>query len=386
MSFSFSQNPGSRLSLKVRTRWGLSPCARQIRRTPASLMPAAAAMVRVLQCVAFPGFCCSVISTHHPDHLSIRADTDSSGTRTSGHLPFGEAWYETGTSDKWKFTTYERDSGTGETGLDYAQFRYYASGQGRFMSADLISGKLDAPQSFNRYRYVANDPINLIDPHGLFIHCDSWEVVLRDSDGLGIGCVDIDDFAWDTGGHGPGDGGPGGGTGGGGGNGGTPKPKCKDLNLDNAQTFWNDQFATPDQVESYFQNQGMDWDGAAAGAAFAAAGINPGLAVGIINAETSFGNSALGLSGRNERDSFSSGGKNFANSLERGLGVVVKIENATFTDGTSLSVLENKQNDAGGYRGTKPVGQQYSGTEIQTWLNNVETGFRDFARFLGLCD
>ena len=56
MSSSFAVNSGSRLSLKVLTRCGFSPWARQMRRTLASLMPAAAAMVRVLQCVALAGF------------------------------------------------------------------------------------------------------------------------------------------------------------------------------------------------------------------------------------------------------------------------------------------------------------------------------------------
>lgn len=106
---------------------------------------------------------------HHPDSLSNRAETNSSGTRTTfGHLPYGDTWYETTPTDKWKFTSYERDSGTGETGLDYANFRYYASGQGRFMSADLMSGQLNLPRSLNRYAYVGNDPINLSDPLGLF--------------------------------------------------------------------------------------------------------------------------------------------------------------------------------------------------------------------------
>jgi RHS repeat-associated protein len=82
-------------------------------------------------------------------------------------LPFGDAWYETGTADKWKFTGYERDSGAGETGLDYANFRYYASGQGRFMSADLMSGQLLSPQSLNRYSYTMGDPVNFSDPLGL---------------------------------------------------------------------------------------------------------------------------------------------------------------------------------------------------------------------------
>src|ERR1035441_7393835 len=55
MSSSFSANAGSLLILKVSTRCGFNPWARQMRRTLASLMPTAAAMVRVLQCVALAG-------------------------------------------------------------------------------------------------------------------------------------------------------------------------------------------------------------------------------------------------------------------------------------------------------------------------------------------
>ena len=66
---------------------------------------------------------------HHPDHLSNRAETDSSGNviRSFGHFPFGEVWYETPATDKWKFTTYERDS---ESGLDYASARFDQLGWG----------------------------------------------------------------------------------------------------------------------------------------------------------------------------------------------------------------------------------------------------------------
>jgi RHS repeat-associated protein len=123
----------------------------------------------------------STTTYHHPDHLSNRAETNSSGTRTRtfGHLPFGETWYETTPVDKWKFTSYERDSGTGETGLDYANFRYYASGQGRFMSGDLMPGHIGLPQSFNRYSYTRNDPVNLVDPLGLDSSAPSmsWQCV-----------------------------------------------------------------------------------------------------------------------------------------------------------------------------------------------------------------
>ncbi|MGH9571022.1 MAG: RHS repeat domain-containing protein [Candidatus Angelobacter sp.] len=109
----------------------------------------------------------SVVTYHNPDHLSDRAETDSAGsvTRTYGHFPFGETWYETGTADKWKFTSYARD--TGESNLDYASFRYYGSGTGRFSSPDLLGGSLGNPESLNRYGYVGSDPVNAMDTTGL---------------------------------------------------------------------------------------------------------------------------------------------------------------------------------------------------------------------------
>lgn len=63
-------------------------------------------------------------------------------------------------------TSYERDI---ETGLDYAQARYYGSTQGRFTSPDpmLSSGKPSEPQSWNRYAYVLNNPLMFTDPSGL---------------------------------------------------------------------------------------------------------------------------------------------------------------------------------------------------------------------------
>jgi RHS repeat-associated protein len=112
---------------------------------------------------------------HHKDHLSVRLQTDgTSGSPTYGQVisqqatfPYGESWYSTGTAspDKLVFTSYQRDS---ESGLDYALARFYESRLGRFCSADPVSGTPDDPQSWNRYAYVRNDPINKTDPTGKF--------------------------------------------------------------------------------------------------------------------------------------------------------------------------------------------------------------------------
>jgi RHS repeat-associated protein len=63
-----------------------------------------------------------------------------------------------------KFTTYERDG----NGSDEAMFRRY-NRWSRFDQPDPYHGSynLSNPQSFNRYSYVHNDPVNFTDPSGL---------------------------------------------------------------------------------------------------------------------------------------------------------------------------------------------------------------------------
>ena len=74
--------------------------------------------------------------------------------------------YGVGDSVRQKFTGYERDE---ETGLDFAEARYYYNNHGRFTAVDplLASGKSSDPQTFNRYVYVMNSPLRLIDPSGM---------------------------------------------------------------------------------------------------------------------------------------------------------------------------------------------------------------------------
>jgi RHS repeat-associated protein len=101
----------------------------------------------------------------HRDHLSPRLYTDVNGNDVGeqGTFPFGGAWYSNNTTSNWVFTTYERDT---ESTNDYALARSYADNVGRFLSTDPLEGHVGDPQSWNRYAYVENDPINLIDPSG----------------------------------------------------------------------------------------------------------------------------------------------------------------------------------------------------------------------------
>ena len=65
-----------------------------------------------------------------------------------------------------QFTGYEHDA---ETGLEYANARYYSNLTGRFTSVDPLASSATAanPQTFNRYAYVGNTPVNAVDPSGI---------------------------------------------------------------------------------------------------------------------------------------------------------------------------------------------------------------------------
>ena len=86
-----------------------------------------------------------------------------------------------------KFTTYERDG----IASDEAMHRRYNRWWARFEQPDPWDGSynLTDPQSFNRYAYVQNDPVNFVDPTGLDGDC-------TDENGNPVDCgpdVDPDD-------------------------------------------------------------------------------------------------------------------------------------------------------------------------------------------------
>jgi hypothetical protein len=58
--------------------------------------------------------------------------------------------------------------------------RYYLPEVGRFVSPDSIVPEPDNPQSYNRYSYVRNNPLNFTDPTGHCIVAYSGEVRMND--------------------------------------------------------------------------------------------------------------------------------------------------------------------------------------------------------------
>lgn len=111
-----------------------------------------------------------------PDHLGAsRLITGNGGTAIARHAyqPFGEEITAPNQdSERMKFTGHERDysGGVFSDPIDYMHARYYSPSAGRFLTADPVRDSviLKIPQSWNRFSYVLNNPINLTDPTGLY--------------------------------------------------------------------------------------------------------------------------------------------------------------------------------------------------------------------------
>lgn len=107
-------------------------------------------------------------------------DGSIANTFPSTSLPYDDAYTSSapGTAsdlDNLHFAGMERDTPASR----HAQFRQYASIQGRWMSPDPYDGSYDItnPQSLNRYTYVRNSPLSYVDPLGLS-DCTAWEYAI----------------------------------------------------------------------------------------------------------------------------------------------------------------------------------------------------------------
>ncbi|MFA5859955.1 MAG: RHS repeat-associated core domain-containing protein [Elusimicrobiota bacterium] len=106
---------------------------------------------------------------YHCDGLgSVAAVTDGSGniTGTYKYDPFGNILDSSGTAAIYGFIG-SLGVRNDDTGLSLMGARYYDSFIGRFISRDPVTDMSDSV-SFNKYVYCRNNPLNLIDPKGLF--------------------------------------------------------------------------------------------------------------------------------------------------------------------------------------------------------------------------
>ena len=77
---------------------------------------------------------------------------------------WGNLQQQTGSSQQpFGFTGYQRDE---QTGLHYAQQRYYDAEIGRFNRHDPFRGDIDTPFSLHRYLYANANPTIFVDPTG----------------------------------------------------------------------------------------------------------------------------------------------------------------------------------------------------------------------------
>ncbi len=134
---------------------------------------------------------------YHLDHLGTpRLITDDAGQQVSVHhyYPFGRE-ITSAAGETLKFTGHERDFAPYDY-QDYMHARYDNPYLGRFLSVDSeldLKKAARAPQMWNRYAYVTNNPMRYTDPDGRDMHASDylgavWEATKQT----------IDDLAYDV--------------------------------------------------------------------------------------------------------------------------------------------------------------------------------------------
>jgi len=132
----------------------------------------------------------------HADYLgSSRLATTPSRTKyyDVAYAPYGEDYNASGTTPDLSFTDQNQDTEGGgwSTNLFDFMFREYRTGHGRWASPDpagLYAVDPSNPQSWNRYAYVANNPLSFVDPLGLILRSIVCPAGTQNVDGTCVRC------------------------------------------------------------------------------------------------------------------------------------------------------------------------------------------------------
>lgn len=127
-----------------------------------------------------------VVSYFVGDNLdSTSVTTNASGAEVGRqkYYPFGSPRVQTGTlKTDYRFTGQRSEEANFGSLYDYGA-RFYSPVLGRFLSPDTIIPAPDNPQSLNRYSYVRNSPLRLIDPSGM-AECAAGDDACWEEDGF----------------------------------------------------------------------------------------------------------------------------------------------------------------------------------------------------------
>jgi RHS repeat-associated protein len=108
------------------------------------------------------------------------------------YSPFGQQIRATGPMAKANPFRYSTKFQDDESGLSYYGYRYYSPSTGRWLSFD-PAGEAGG---LNLYGFVGNDPLNFIDPYGLYTFGEAVSIGGAFIQGAGIGLESAGEAAW----------------------------------------------------------------------------------------------------------------------------------------------------------------------------------------------
>jgi len=111
-------------------------------------------------------YCRGATTYYQSDHLGWRVSTNTSGqvVGQQGTFPFGESWYS---SSGKRICLHELPARCGEWAWITAMARVLMTARlGASALPIPVGGESDDPQTWNRYTYSRNDPIDVTDPSG----------------------------------------------------------------------------------------------------------------------------------------------------------------------------------------------------------------------------